>query len=146
MFAADEGGDSIVTVTELPETFLQQASCDTTRITNATPVVPANPAPEDAVKVVIRQPLSVALNYYAGAPIPYQGEVITNAAGIPEYQWDFGAGAQLSASNTVDIRAGEVRYGSVGERTIGLTVRLNGRDYRAQPVTITVIERNTGPK
>jgi len=138
VFKAEKGGDSIVAVTELPETFLQQASCDTDRITKATPTISA----ADQVNVVILQPNDGKLDYYEGNPIPYQAEVISNNAATPLYQWDFGLGAQLSAGNATDGRGGVVRYGSSGSRTVQLSVRVNGLDYQAKSVEVNVLERD----
>ena len=143
VFEAEEGGDSIVAVTELPEVFLQQASCDTARITKATPTIPESPSVQEEVKVLIVKPSSTG-GYYQGADIHYQGDVITTIAEPPQYQWDFGSGVQWFREGNTMSRKGIINYGSAGNRILTLTVRANGRDYQAEPVEITVLDSNGG--
>jgi len=144
VFVAEEGGDSIVAVTELPEEFLREESCDTTRIIEVTPVIPDDPNVGEQVKVIIQQPLSAGLNYYAGDPVVFQGEAVGNISNSPTYRWNLGTGAQLSAGNSIEKPKGIVRYGSAGERTVELTVTVNGREYQAEPVRINILERDSG--
>ena len=124
VFADEASRDSIVAVTELPESALKKSSCDSEPTPNPAPIVSSQ-----NIEAHISQPINRA--YYSGQAIPYVGEVI-GVGNNATYQWDFGSNAQLSAGNSANARAGLVRYGQEGTKTIKLTVTANGLSHSAQ--------------
>jgi hypothetical protein len=140
----EAGGDSIVAVTKLPEDALQQTSCDTERTPQATPAIDTKPGDPEQLQVQISQPIAESNRYLKNQPINYIGELITEASGNASYEWDFGAGAQVDAGYSPSAQQGIIRYAQAGQKTVRLTVSVNGLSQTTETV-ITIGESPNAP-
>ncbi|MEZ5590755.1 MAG: hypothetical protein R3F53_08630 [Gammaproteobacteria bacterium] len=121
VFLNEAGKDSIIAVTELPEASLEGASCDTTRTPTPAPKIEGG-----AIQAFISQPVAAGLGaLYTGQLIYYSGNAITQS-GNAKFQWDFGSSAQFNSDMALSAPSGFIRYGQEGEKTIRLTVTVNG--------------------
>ena len=149
--SSEEGQDSIISITELPESLLDQGNCDLTRTATVAPVLddgpptmndPDPPPPKQSLTAFVSQPQSNS-NFAVGQFIEFKA----TAKSEPEnaqinYQWDFGGNASVTMTSE---RTATVRYLGAGTKTVTLRASANGLTETAT-VTVTIRERESGGK
>jgi len=149
--SSEKGQDSIVSVTELPESLLDQGNCDLTRTAAIPPVLDDGPPrPDDPNSPPAKQSLTAFISQPQNNSSFVAGEFIVVKAiakAEPEsasidYDWDFGNGAHVTMNSN---RTATVRYLSTGNKTINLTTRANGLT-ESTALTLTIRAAESGGK
>lgn len=146
--SSEEGQDSIVSVTEAPESLLASGNCDTPPTPSIPPVLnDGPPKPDDppqkerSLTAFINSPQAPG-NFSTGQFIAFTATAKTEPDASISYDWDFDTSANVTFSSD---RSGIVRYGSGGNKTIQVTTRANGLTT-TDTITINVREPDTGGK
>ena len=136
--ASEQGQDSIISVTELPEDKLQQFGCNTEKTPTVPPIINDKPSPvEPALDVFISQPANNQ-KFDTGESITFKATTkIQPDTASASYNWNFGGKAQ--ASSTTESLA-TVRFNRPGRHAVNLTVNSNNGLSQTQQVIIEVIK------